>query len=57
MTGNLKIDHRKYFKKITLTTAGGQFEGLQGVAYGFRKRPVIPLFVDYFVKSLHVHII
>ena len=24
---------------------------------GFCKRPVIPLYVDYFVKSLHVHII
>ena len=31
MTGNLQIDHRKNLKKITLTTADGQFEGLQGV--------------------------
>ena len=31
MTGNAQIDHRKYFKFFTLTTACGQFESLQGV--------------------------
>ena len=31
MTGNAQVDHRKYFKFFTLTTADGQFESLQGV--------------------------
>ena len=32
MTGDAQIDHRKYlFFFFTLTTAGGQFESLQGV--------------------------
>ena len=31
MTGNAQIDHRKHFNLFTLTTAGGQFESLQGV--------------------------
>ena len=31
MTGNLQIDHRKHFIFFfTLTTAGGQFDSLQG---------------------------
>ena len=31
MTGNAQVDHRKYVKLFMLTTAGGQFECLQGV--------------------------
>ena len=44
MTGNAQIDHRKYFIFFTLTTAGGQFESLQGVKYPNVKVPNLVYF-------------
>ena len=33
MTENSKVNHRKNFISLTMTTAGGQCESLQGVTY------------------------
>ena len=48
MTGNVQIDHRKYFIFFTLTTAGDQFESLPGVktfSHNFRDFLFQPLFL------------
>ena len=52
MTGNVQIDHMKYFNFFTLTTAGGQFESLQGVLWsGFLTRDVLNSLL-IFIKEL-----